>query len=342
MSVLARRALSLPALLSALLLTAGCNETAVHDEHDHHEAERGDAGHDDASAGEHEHQREEHDHDEADDEHANGDRAIIPKAIADEVGIRTALIGGGTIRDAHDVQGLLTPVEGRHARIEARFPGPVRAVSVGVGDIVNKGQTLAVIESNVSLSEYAVTAPFDGTILDRSVGVGDVASGKPLFELADLSTLWVDLHLFGGDAEHITAGLPVDVVRLSDGAVASAKLDRILPGAATASQSTVARVTIRNTDGRWRPGSAVRARVTVAERPAELVVPLSAIQTRDNSSVVFVRTGDAYAARSIRLGHSDDEHAEVLEGVTAGEEIVVEQSYLIKAEIEKAGAAHEH
>lgn len=265
----------------------------------------------------------------------------VPEKVAAEVGIKTARAIAGVIRDAHEVQGLLTPVEGRHARIRARFPGIVRAVSVGVGDTVKAGQTLATIESNSSLTEYAVTAPFAGTILDRSANVGDLAGDEPLFEIADLSSLWVDLHLFGADAQHITTGLPVEVSRLSDEAVVTTKLERILPGTATASQSTIARALIRNDDGKWRPGTAVRARVTVAERPAQLVVPLSAVQTLDGQSVVFVRAGDNYTARALRLGERDAERAEVLEGLESGEEIVVEQSYLIKADIEKAGAAHE-
>ena len=55
-----------------------------------------------------------------------------------------------------------------------------------------------------------------------------------------------------------------------------------------------------------------------------------------------MRTGDTYAARSVRIGERDAENAEVLEGLAAGEDIVVEQSYLIKADLEKASASHEH
>jgi membrane fusion protein, heavy metal efflux system len=287
-----------------------------------------------ANAGGH----EEHDeHEQA----AHADHTTIDKKTADEVGIRTAPVAAGLIRDAHDVQGLLTPVEGRHARIRARFPGPVKAVHAGVGDRVTAGQVLAVIESNASLAPYQVVAPFAGTILDVEVGIGDLAGEQPLFELADLSSLWVDLHLFGGDAQHITPGLPVQVTRLSDGAKTDTKLDRILPGTATASQSTVARATIRNADGRWRPGTAVRARVTVSERQAALVVPTTALQGMENATVVFVRSEDTYTARRIRIGERDAENAEVLEGLKPGEEIVVQQSYVIKADLEKASAAHE-
>lgn len=278
-------------------------------------------------------------------DHGDGDeagRTTIAADIAAQSGVRVLPAGAGVVRDEHEVQGLVTPVEGRHARIVARFPGVVRAVRAGIGDSVRKGQVLAVVESNVSLSDYSVTAPFAATVLARNVAVGDLAGEAPLFELADLSVLWVDLHLFGRDAQHITAGLPIEVVRLADGAVARTSLDRVLPGTATASQSTVARARIHNADGHWRPGAAVRARVTVAERAVALVVPLSALQRIDGRDVVFVRHGDEYAAVPVELGARDARVVEVLDGLHAGDEVVVEQSYLIKADLGKSGASHAH
>jgi cobalt-zinc-cadmium efflux system membrane fusion protein len=269
-------------------------------------------------------------------------RTTIDAAIAEQSGIRVAPAGAGVIRDEHEVQGLLTPIEGRHARVIARFPGPIRAVNVGVGDDVKAGQALATIESNVSLSNYVVASPLSGTVLSREAGVGELAGETPLFEIADLSKLWVDLHLFGNDAQHITPGLPVVVSRLSDGVSASTKLDRVLPATATASQSTVARATLENADGRWRPGAAVRARVTVAEHAVALVVPLAALQRFRDWDVVFIRVGDDYEIRPLELGRRDGVNVEVLDGLKAGDAVVVEQSYLVKADIEKSGASHDH
>jgi cobalt-zinc-cadmium efflux system membrane fusion protein len=271
-----------------------------------------------------------------------GRSTVIAAEVAAESGIVTAKAAAGSIRDEHEVQGLLTPVEGRHARIGARFPGPVRGVRVGVGDRVKAGQVLATVESNISLSSYAVVAPFAGTVLARNVATGDLAGETPLFEIADLSSLWVDLHLFGADAQHIAPGLSIEVTRLTDGLVVRTRIDRVLPATATASQSTLARGTIPNVDGRWRPGAAVKARVTVAEQPVDLVVPLKALQVMGEDQVVFVRVEDAYEARPLRLGRRDGVHAEVLEGLTPGDDVVVAQSYLIKADIEKSGASHEH
>ena len=289
------------------------------------------AGHDEGEGG--------HGHDEGEESHST----VIPAAVAEKTGIRTQPAGPGVIADEHEVQGLLTPVEGRVAQVTARFPGPIRSARVNVGDRVRAGQVLATIESNLSLSSYNVTAPIAGVVTSRSASVGGLAGdGAPLFAVADLSQLWVALHIFGADAQHIQPGVPVMVTRMSDGETAQTTLERVLPGMSTSSQSTVARATIENSDGLWRPGSAVKARITVAQQPVALLVPLAALQTMDGAEVVFVREGERYRAQPVQLGVRDARQVEVREGINQRDEVVVEQSYLIKADIGKEGASHEH
>ncbi|MGJ7904624.1 efflux RND transporter periplasmic adaptor subunit [Lysobacter sp. 1R34A] len=297
--------------------------------------------------------------DEADDTHRHGEgeaghgenakaaeeaeSTTIPAAIAQRSGIVVAAAGPGIIADEHEVQGLVTPLEGRIANITARYPGPVRSLRANVGDRVRAGQTLATVDSNLSLTTYAIASPITGVVLARNASVGEVAiEGATLFEVADLSTLWVDLHVFGADASHLRPGVPVTVMRMGEEQGVETTLDRILPGTATASQSTVARASIANADGLWRPGSAVRARVTVEQQPVSLAVPLTALQRMDERDVAFVREGERYVARPVRVGRRDARRVEVLSGLRAGEQVVVEQSFLIKADIEKSGASHEH
>lgn len=254
-------------------------------------------------------------------------RTEIAEEIATESGIQVAPAEAGIIADEHEVQGLLTPMDGRVADVMARFPGPIRSLRANVGDKVQAGQALATVESNLSLTTYTVNAPISGVVLERNASVGSVASeGSALFEIGDLSSLWVDLHIFGSDAQHIQPGVPVKVTRMSDGVTIETVLERVLPGTATASQSTVARATIPNADGLWRPGSAVKARITVEEQPAELVVPLSALQTFRDWDVVFVRVGDTYEVRPVELGKRDATHVEILSGLNAGDQVVIEQS----------------
>lgn len=282
-------------------------------------------------------------HDGEANEASHADRTVIPAAEAEAAGIRSAPAGPGTIADEHDVQGLLTPVDGRSAQVTARFAGPVRALRVDVGDRVRAGQPLASVESNLSLTTYSVAAPISGVVLSRQVQLGTVAAeGQVLYEIGDLSRLWVDLHVFGADTQHITAGVPVTVTRMTDGVSQTTTLGRVLPGTATASQSTVARASVDNRDGLWRPGAAVRARIVVASTAAAIVVPLSALQTLEGRDVVFVREGDTFTARHVTLGERDAGQAAVSAGLQAGEQVVVAQSYTVKADIGKAGAAHEH
>lgn len=270
-------------------------------------------------------------------------RTGISAAVAKQSGIKVAPVGPGIIADEHEVQGLLTPIEGRLASVTARFPGPIRSLRANVGDEVRAGQPLATIESNLSLSSYTVNSPIAGVVTERNGAVGGMAGeGAPLFEVADLSKLWVDLHIFGSDAQHIRPGVPVTVTRLSDGESVETMLERVLPGTATASQSTVARATIDNTDGLWRPGSAVKARITVDREPVDLMVPLAAVQTFRDWDVVFVRIGDTYEIRPVELGKRDGERVQILSGIDKGAQVVVEQSYLVKADIEKSGASHDH
>lgn len=270
-------------------------------------------------------------------------RTEIGAGIAAQSGIKTEPAGPGEIADEHEVQGLLTPVEGRSAVIMARFPGPIKSLHANVGDSVRAGQVMATVESNISLTNYQVKSPISGVVMSRSAAVGAVADGgTALFEVADLSKIWVDLHVFGADAQHIKAGVPVEVTRMSDGLKTVVTLERVLPGTSTASQSAVARATIDNTDGLWRPGSAVKARITVDRSQAALIVPIAALQTFRDWDVVFIKVGDSYEIRPVEMGRRDATHVEIISGINPGDLVVVEQSYLVKADIEKSGASHDH
>jgi cobalt-zinc-cadmium efflux system membrane fusion protein len=92
----------------------------------------------------------------------------------------------------------------------------------------------------------------------------------------------------------------------------------------------------------WRPGSAVRARITVDEQRSAITIPLTALQTAGTEDVVFVVVGEKYTQRPVRLGKRDARRVEVLAGLKPGESVVTEQSFLIKADIEKSTAEHDH
>lgn len=275
--------------------------------------------------------------DAAADDDGEPSHTRIPADIAERAGIRVVAAGPGAIREEVEVQGVLRPMEGRYARLTARFPGVVRELAIAPGDRVRTGQTLMRIHSNASLSTYPLAAPFAGTVLALHVAPGDAAGDAPLVEIADLGTLWADLHLFGPAVDQVRAGSRVSVSRLGGGEALETEVDRILPTAMSASQSVVARATLDNAGGGWRPGASVLARIVVSDEEVALRVPVGAVQRSAGGDVVYVREGETYTAVEVRLGRRDERWVEVVAGLAAGQQVVSEQSFLVKADIEKAG-----
>jgi cobalt-zinc-cadmium efflux system membrane fusion protein len=91
-----------------------------------------------------------------------------------------------------------------------------------------------------------------------------------------------------------------------------------------------------------RPGQFVTASVVVDRHEVPLAVRRAALQTFRDFAVVFARFDDTYEVRMLELGHADAEFVEVLGGLAPGAEYVTGNSYLIKADIEKSSASHDH
>jgi cobalt-zinc-cadmium efflux system membrane fusion protein len=270
-------------------------------------------------------------------------RTAMPTAVAEAAGVRTETAGPATIHERIRLMGRVAMDANRFAEVRSRFAGPVREVRVGLGDEVKAGQTLAIVENRDSLRTFAVTAPLSGIVLARHTNVGDVAGDGPLFEIADLSQVWVEFNAFGMDAAKLAAGQTVRVGSTVGEQAAETTLDRLLPLASAASQTVVARAVLANPNGEWRPGMAVQAEVTIGSREVPLAVQRIALQRFRDFTVVFAQIGgDNYEVRMLELGQQDDEHVEVLEGLKPGTRYVTEQSFLIKADIEKSGASHDH
>lgn len=268
-------------------------------------------------------------------------RATIPIAIAQEAGIKVAVAGPAVIRDTVALVGNIALDANRHADIKARFPGIVRAVPVQQGQRVRRGQTLVVVEGNESMRSYPVTAPFDGVVLARNTNIGDVAGDNTLVELADLSEVWVELHAIGKDAARLASGQAVRVKSATGDAEEDTVIRSLLP-LATRGQSIVARASLSNRDGQWRPGMTVSAQVTVSEKEVPLAVKESGLQRFRDFTVVFAQIGETYEVRMLELGVRDGENVEVLGGIKPGTRYAADQSFLIKADIEKSGASHDH
>lgn len=268
-------------------------------------------------------------------------QTTMPAAVAKAAGLRTELAGPATIHERIRLLGRVALNTDRFAEVRAQFEGPVREVRVKLGDSVRAGQTLAIVENRNSMRSFPVTAPFAGIVLARHTNVGDVAGAEPLFEIADLSSLWIDLDAFGDDITQLAPGQAIQVTASGD-LRAEITLERLLPLANASSQTVTARAILPNPAGLWRPGMAVQGEITVAIHEVPLAVQRIGLQRFRDFTVVFAQVGETYEVRMLELGQQDATHVEVLGGLKSGTSYVTEQSFLIKADIEKSGASHDH
>lgn len=227
--------------------------------------------------------------------------------------------------------------------VRPRFPGVLREAVGRVGDTVRKGQAVAVIESDQSLSRYEVPSPLDGVLLERKAVAGAaVAQTDVLFVVADLTEVWADLDVYGTDTSVVRSGEAVTVRDDIRGIEAKAVLSYISPLRDVHTQTMLARAVLANADGRWTPGAFLTATVNIDEAPAAIAVPVSSLQTWRGREAVFVVVGDIQEARPVRIGRRGEQWVEVLEGLRPGDVVATGNTFLLRAEIEKAGASHDH
>jgi cobalt-zinc-cadmium efflux system membrane fusion protein len=207
--------------------------------------------------------------------------------------------------------------------------------------VVKQGDGLARVESNESLRTFVVDAPISGLIVDRAVQAGQVTAEQALFVIADLARVWVQLDVFGRDLPRVAIGQQAQVSTLG-GEMTVGRIDWISPLVSHGSQSVRARVVVDNSAGHFRPGQFVRARVLVATTDVNLAVKRTGLQRFRDFDVVFTRIGETYEVRMLTLGRQDETHVEVLGGLEPGGLYVTTNSYLVKADIEKSGASHDH
>ena len=270
-------------------------------------------------------------------------RTIISEEAARAGGIETESAGPATIKHLVDLTGRIEIVpEGRN-EIRGQYPGRIVEMRGALGKRVSEGQILARIEASHSLREYSVLAPTNGVIVAKGANVGDVISDRPMFVVADPTRLHAEFFVYPGDAEKIRAGQAVDVRSLSNKVQTPGEVEVVLPVADVNSQTLIAYIVLPpSAAASFRPGMSVEGSFEVATEDAPLAVRTKALQRFRDFTVVYARVDDTYEVRMLELGRRTPEWTEVLGGLEPGTEYVTDGAFLIRADIEKSGASHDH
>jgi cobalt-zinc-cadmium efflux system membrane fusion protein len=268
-------------------------------------------------------------------------RTQISDSMANEMGIQTELVSAQTMQVTTKVFGQLVLPESSSRHVMARYPGKVTQLNVVKGQRVKKGQALMRVQSNDSLQSYTLYAPITGVISEQNISSGEQTTESVLLTIVDLTELHAELQVFPSQQEQVKIGAQVNM-QFGEG-------DQVLQGEIwdalsfmNAQQAKTVRVKVDNSAFKFLPGQFVEADIVTDEFVAPLAVKTTGLQAFRDFTVIYAKVGEQYEVRMLELGRQSGDWVEVLSGITAGTEYVSHNSYIIKADIEKSGAAHDH
>ena len=259
------------------------------------------------------------------------------------LGGSVAMARSGRLRLGLTLDGEVGLDGDRVAHIIPRFPGIVREIHKQLGDLIRKGDPLALIESNDTLSTYPIKALTGGTIIQKHITLGEVLREDTIvFTVADLASVWIDLQVHQNQLPLIRKGLEVVISATPDIPETTATISYLSPTLNPHSRTAIARIVADNKRNLWRPGSFVRAKLITESVTVPLLVTRQALQTINGQPHIFVKDRDGFLPTQVRLGRSNDTEVEVLSGLEDGQSYVATGSFILKAELGKDLATHIH
>jgi cobalt-zinc-cadmium efflux system membrane fusion protein len=272
--------------------------------------------------------------DHADDEQEA--TVVLTDRGVEFVGLTIDMVNRKSIGRAIELPGEIGFNEDRLAHITPRYPGIVKKVVKQLGETIQKGELLAVVESNESLTEYTISSPISGKIVKKHVTPGEfVGEDAALFVIADLATVWVNCDVYAKDADLVEKGRKILITAVGTDRQVKTILSYVAPVYNTTTRSMIARAVIPNTDGEWRPGTFITGKISVSTQKPVLAVSKNAVQVLDGETVVFVPSEhkNGFEPVVVTKGAEDNRHVEILSGLKEGDTYVAAGAFELKAKI---------
>ena len=267
-------------------------------------------------------------------------RTTLSEKAVERAGIKTDIAKAGSVELTDTLFGVIAPTAQSTVEVMAPYTGLVNDIFVSIGQNVKKGEKLASITNRETLQNYTIKSPITGVITEQYLKRGELASSA-LMQIVNLETVWVELSAFPDNIEKLAIGQSATVYDLHHHLNAQGEVFYIAP-MMSGGHIARARIELKNPDGHWRPGMHVNSDISTAKVDAALRVKAIAIQEFNGKPSVFIKSGNVFEVRPVKLGAKNSQWVEVLEGLSPNSEYVTENSYVIKADILKSGASHSH
>lgn len=186
-----------------------------------------------------------------------------------------------------------------------------------------------------ALNRVSIVSPIGGQVISRSAVLGQtVAADAELYRVANLSAVSLAIALSPADAGRVRPGAPVVVT--APGRTARARVTFVSPALDPQTRLVPLIATLDNKSGAWRVGEPVKAAIELrGDGDSSIRVPLTALQTINGKSVVFVRTEDGFRAVPVVLGAQAGTSIVVISGLSGREQVASANSFTLKSELGK-------
>jgi cobalt-zinc-cadmium efflux system membrane fusion protein len=197
--------------------------------------------------------------------------------------------------------------------------------------------------SGSALNQFTLRAPFDGIVVEKHLALGEaVKDDASIFTVSDLSTVWAEFVIAPKDLGSVRVGAPVAITSTAFDEQARGKVSFVGALIGEQTRTARARVTLANPGMGWRPGLFVTVALTAGEADVAVTVPADALQALRDQTVVFEAVDGGFRARPVKTGRTDGKRVEIVRGLAAGTPVAGTNTFLLKAELGKAGAEHQH
>ena len=267
---------------------------------------------------------------------AQGRRELVRQEVKRE----TYLVQKGisALQDQQQAQGKLSLAEVDVSNAQAQ----VRQARVAEQSAKSQLQALGFSVGSSISSTLTLRSPINGVVVTRNIQPGQVVNpGQSLFTIADLSEVWVVLQVPQAQASALPDGTPITfTTEAAPGKVFRGRITGRAQDFDPQTRNIGIRATVVSPNQLLKPGLAVLAKAETKGSPV-LTIPTSALQEVEKKDVVFIQKGDVYQLKNVTVGQRTPQRVEIPQGLQAGEQVVVDGSFVLKSELLKSSLGGE-
>ena len=333
-------------ILRVLLITSTllCSFALAESGHDH----KSDRENHREVQNEHHGHNDDHEGESGEDDHSEEGFVEISNDSAQNAGITISEVQNKKFNQMLSFPGEIAVNGDKLVHVAPRFEGTIKKVLKQVGQVVTAGEILAVVKSNQSLATYNIMSETNGVVIEKDASAGEfVTSNKSIFTIANFDSVWVNVAINVNDLSSVKKGYNATVNSKSINLNQSGTISYIRPTLSEITRTALARIVLDNKERKWFPGMFVNVSIKLPSVEKTLVIPSSSVVFIDNKYKAFIKSklpdGDTgFKAVDIEIGRDNTEETEVLKGLMEAQLVASGKTFILKAELGKGSAGHDH